>query len=61
MIIPINMVVGGIEKEVGTARLVELDGEITVEYYLMPGFVLSGKAQSELTASLKKLFQKSVV
>jgi hypothetical protein len=58
MIVPITMVMNGVNKEVGTARIVSVDGDITVEFYLTPGFVLREQTQAELTASLKKLAQK---
>jgi len=45
----------GEDKTVGTARVVPDGDDISVEFYLQPGFSLSDAVANQLTKQLKKL------
>lgn len=55
MILPIVNNIKGEDKTVGTARVVPDGDDISVEFYLQPGFSLSDAVANQLTKQLKKL------
>lgn len=58
MIIPINQTSNGVEREVGAVRVEVIDGEYTVEFYLIPDFMLDKKVKADLAKELISLSRK---